>query len=145
MVSRWVLSESVLPLCGPHWLSPPGIDVLWDPLPWSDLLPTSKIQTGSLSIALLSCILWWSKLPFWRGLRWQGTEHGLWPTAREELNPANKQVNLEVGPSLVSSWDDSIPAMTSIAAYEKSWSRGHRDIMPRFPTHRRWDNTSVLF
>ena len=82
------------------------------------------------SLALLICVLWWSKLSVTNYSldrhTWQGVEGSLWPAATEELNPAGiMRERLEVGPSLVTLSDDTAaPAGILVIALRETLNRG---------------------
>ena len=115
----WHVGSQFPNLCPLHWKR--GI-LTTGPGPWRLWLPSCSC---SLSMSLLSHLLWQSRL-----LRWccsaerpvcQGTEGGFQPpgsqeieafgpTAHKELDPANGHVSeLGNGPSPVKPWDDCNP------------------------------------
>ena len=81
---------------------------------------------------------------------WQGTERRLWPTAREELSPANKpRVNWEVHPAPIKPWDAACSPKKPAVSYkmipwlqplQRPWRRDTRQGQVCIPNPQKlWD------
>lgn len=121
------------------WAGSSVLTCFWTEHNRSDRMPLLRLGYKRLwllsslhhfSLALLICLLWWSKLSVTNYSldrhTWQGVEGSLWPAATEELNSAGiMRVRLEVGPSLVTLSDDTAaPAGILVIALREPLNRG---------------------